>query len=48
MNATIKLFKVSTIFSSREVNARSKKEAIDIFKSQMRVLVSASDKITVK
>ena len=44
----IRLFKVSTVFGSREVNARSKREAIEIFKSLMKTLVSDSDIITVK
>ena len=44
---TIKLFKVSTKFSSREVNARTKKEAITIFKSQLGNMISKSDKIIV-
>ena len=42
-----KLYKVSTDFSSREINARSKKEAICIFKSQLKGLVSENDKLTV-
>jgi len=42
-----KLYKVSTHFSSREVNARSKNEAIRIFKSLLKNLVSESDTITV-
>ena len=44
----IKLYKVSTRFSSREINARSRKEAIIIFKAQMKKLVSDSDKITIR
>ena len=43
-----KLYKVSTQFSSREVNARTKKEAISIFRSQLGNLVSESDKIKVQ
>ena len=44
----IKLYKVNTRFSSREINARSKKEAITIFKAQLKGLISENDKITVK
>ncbi len=43
-----KLYKVSTEFSSREINARSKKEAISIFRSELKTLISDNDKITVK
>ena len=43
-----KLYKVSTDFSQREINARNKKEAINIFKSQMKNLVSHNDKIKVE
>jgi len=42
-----KLFKVSTLFSTREVNARNKKEAVSIFRSMLKTLVSDTDKITV-
>lgn len=48
MKTTTKLYKVSTTFSSREINARSKNEAIEIFKSQLKGQISESDKITVK
>lgn len=48
MKAKVKLYKVSTQFSSREINARSKSEAIQLFKAQMKGLISDSDKITVK
>ena len=40
-----KLYKVSTNFSSREINARSKKEAIAIFRRQLGSLVSDNDTI---
>lgn len=43
-----KLYKVSTYFSQREINARNKKEAINIFKSQVKNLVSHNDKIKVE
>jgi len=46
--ATIKFYKVSTTFSSREINARSKNEAASIFKAQLKNLVSDSDQISVK
>jgi len=45
---SIKQYKVSTLFSSREINARNKKEAIQIFKNQLKNFVSNDDKITVK
>ena len=48
MKTKVKLYKVSTQFSSRELNARSKKEAIQLFKAQMKTLISNSDKIVVK
>ena len=44
----IKLYKVSTQFSSREINARSRKEAIIIFKAQMKGIISENDKLTIK
>lgn len=43
-----KLYKVSTDFSSREINARSKKEAITIFRKQLGTLVTDSDRIKVQ
>ena len=43
-----KLYKVSTQFSSREINARTKKEAISIFRYQVGNLISESDKIKVQ
>jgi len=48
MKTSTKLFKVSTLTSSREINARTKKEAISIFKTQLGNYVSDSDKITVR
>ena len=45
---TVKIYKVSTLTSSREIQARSKKEAIEIFKSQLKGLISKSDKINVE
>ena len=48
MKPKVKLYKVSTQFSSREINARSKSEAIQIFKAQIKGLISGSDKIAVK
>nr|DAT27610.1 MAG TPA: hypothetical protein [Caudoviricetes sp.] len=44
----MKLYKVSTSFSHREINARNKKEAINIFKAQMKTLISSNDKIKVE
>lgn len=43
-----KLYRVSTATSVREINARNKKEAIKIFKSQVKSLISGNDKITIK
>lgn len=48
MKAKIKLYKVSTYFSSRDILARNKKEAVEIFKSELKNLISKSDKIIVK
>lgn len=44
----IKTYVVRTEFSTREIQARSKSEAVSIFRAQLKTLVSASDKITVK
>lgn len=44
---TIKIYKVSTMYSSREIQARNKREAIRLFKQQLGVLISKSDKITI-
>ena len=41
------LYKVSSAFSTREINARSKKEAISIFKKQLGNLITDNDKITI-
>ena len=43
----MKTYVVFTDFSKREIEARSKKEAIKIFKSQLKSLISKNDKITV-
>ena len=48
MEVKVKLYKVGTQFSSRELNARSKSEAIQIFKAQMKSLISDSYNIIVK
>jgi hypothetical protein len=45
---TIKIYHVSTFFSSRDIQARNKKEAIRLFKQQLGNLISDSDKITIK
>ena len=45
---TVKNYTVSTDFSKRNIQARSKKEAIELFKLQLGVLISANDKITVR
>lgn len=45
MTTTIKLYRVSAAASVREVNARSKKEAVEIFKKQVKGLISESGRI---
>lgn len=47
MKATVKFYRVSAACSVREINARSKKEAIEIFKKQVKGFISDSDKIIV-
>lgn len=47
MKKSIKIYRVSTCFSSREIQARSAKEAVQIFKSQLKGLISSNDKINV-
>lgn len=47
MKASIKNYIVSSDFSSRNIQARSKKEAIILFKKQLKGLISESDKIIV-
>ena len=42
-----KIYKVSTDFSSREIIARSKREAILIFRKELKTLVTDNDKIKV-
>ena len=44
----MKTYIVSTTFSSRQIQARNKKEAIKLFKQQLRGLISDNDKITVR
>ena len=44
----MKTYIVSTTFSSRQIQARNKKEAIQLFKQQLRGLISDNDKITVR
>ena len=44
---TVNIYKVSTLTSSREIQARSKKEAIAMFKEQLKGHISKADKITV-
>ena len=43
----MKTYVVSTDFSKREIEARSKKEAVKIFKSQLKSLISKNDKIAI-
>lgn len=47
MKTSIKIFKVSTVTSSREIQARSKKEAIEMFKQDKSTFYT-NEKITVK
>ena len=42
-----RIYYVSTTFSSREICARNKKEAISIFREQLKGLISKNDKITI-
>ena len=44
----IKIYVVETDFSRRDIFARSKKEAIEIFRKEMKNLVTDNDKITVR
>ena len=43
----MKTYIVFTDFSKREITARNKKEAVKIFKNQLKSLISKNDKITV-
>ena len=43
-----KIYVVSTNFSRREIQARSRKEAIEMFRRQLGNYVSDTDKITVE
>ena len=43
----MKTYVVSTDFSKREIQARNKKEAVSIFKFQVKGLISKNDKIKV-
>lgn len=47
MKATVKNYKASSGFSTREIQARNKKEAIEMFKFQMRGYITKNDRITV-
>jgi len=42
-----KIYKVSTDFSIREIIARNKQEAIEIFKRQIKGLISENDTIKI-
>ena len=46
MKATIKIYKVSAMFSSREIQARNKKEAKELFLKQ--VPTAKNEKLTIK
>ena len=48
MKAAIKNYTASTKFSTRQIQARNKKEAEMLFRQQLGVLVSESDKVIVK
>ena len=41
----MKTYVVSTDFSKREIQARNKKEAVSIFKAQLKGLITKNDKI---
>ena len=43
----MKTYIVFTDFSKREISARNRKEAVSIFKSQVKGLISRNDKIKV-
>jgi len=43
----MKTYVVSTDFSKREINARNKKEAVNVFKNKLKSLISKNDKITI-
>ena len=43
----MKIYIVSTDFSKREIQARNRKEAVSIFKSQVKGLISRNDKIAI-
>ena len=45
---TIKTYVMSTLTSSREIQATSKKQAVKLFKQQLKGLISDSDVITIK
>jgi hypothetical protein len=46
MKATIKIYKISSSFSSREIQARNKKEAKELFFKQ--VPTAQGEKLTIK
>lgn len=48
MKATVKHYIVSAACSVREIQARSKDEACEIFKRQVKAFISNSDKIRVQ
>lgn len=47
MRRRVYLFKVFTRFSSREINARSKEEAITKFRNELKLFISDDDEIFV-
>lgn len=47
MKAIVKNYIVSAACSKREIQARNKKEAISIFKTQVKGLISENDKIII-
>jgi hypothetical protein len=48
MKSQIKTYVVSTNFSSREIQARNKAEALRIFKLQVGAFISKNDKIKIR
>ena len=48
MKTKVRIYKVQAgMFSAREIQARNKKEAISLFKFQMRGYITKNDRITV-
>lgn len=48
MKATIKTYIVTSGISRREIKARNKKEAAQLFRQQLKGVISEKDKVIVK